>query len=34
MEVDNHDNLIGSTWLVEAMLNVAKADIYFLTFSR
>jgi hypothetical protein len=27
MEVDNHDNLIGSARLIEAMLNVAEADI-------
>jgi hypothetical protein len=33
VEVDNHYNLIGSTRLVEAMLDVAEANINFLALS-
>ena len=34
MEVDNDDNFIGSTRLVEAILNITETNINLLTFVR
>ena len=30
VEMDNHDDFIRCTWLVEAVFNVAKTDVYLL----